>query len=346
MERLNIKVSVIVPVYKAEDTLHRCIDSIIIQTLKEIEIVLVNDGSPDRSGIICDEYAKLDSRIKSFHKINGGASSARNFGMQLAQGEYVAFVDSDDYIESDMLSAMYIIAVDKNVDIVNCGHYYEKPNGKVEKFCTDFEKNKVLYRHDLVPIIHSSAYDSKNFHFVVRNIYRRKLFTDNKIFFNESIKYGEDTTFNLYSFYYAKSIYSTDEYFYHYVENRNGQIRAKYKDDYLAHLTTTFESWREFYKYIKSYDAQIMQSMHAKVIENFLISLLINAWNSPVDNFTRQLVLIRNSKIISESFLDYKAVGKLRIFSRCVVYLMKKRMYVLTSFIFYIRFFGQQDEIS
>ena len=97
------KVSIIVPVYKVEKYLRKCIDSIINQTLKDIEIILVDDGSPDNCGKICDEYAAKDTRIKVIHKENGGLSSARNAGMEVAEGEYIGFVDSDDWIESDLI---------------------------------------------------------------------------------------------------------------------------------------------------------------------------------------------------------------------------------------------------
>lgn len=96
---MNPKLSVIVPVYKAEKYLHRCVESILTQTFTDFEILLIDDGSPDRSGEICDEYAKKDSRIKVFHKLNGGASDARNVGLDNAQGEYVCFVDSDDVVD-------------------------------------------------------------------------------------------------------------------------------------------------------------------------------------------------------------------------------------------------------
>lgn len=100
-----MKVSVIIPVYNVEKTLPRCIDSVIGQSLKDIEIILVDDGSPDKSPEICDEYRCKDSRIKVFHKPNEGLGYTRNYGIERAQGEYVAFVDSDDYIASDMLDS-------------------------------------------------------------------------------------------------------------------------------------------------------------------------------------------------------------------------------------------------
>ena len=103
------KVSIIVPVYKAEQYLHRCVDSILSQSFTDCELILVDDGSPDKSGEICDEYASRDSRIQVIHKQNGGVSSARNAGLDVAHGEYVWFVDSDDWIENDSLKEIYNI---------------------------------------------------------------------------------------------------------------------------------------------------------------------------------------------------------------------------------------------
>ena len=105
-------VSVIVPVYKAEKYLHKCVDSLLAQTMTDFEVLLINDGSPDRSGAICDEYAAKDSRIRVFHKENGGVSSARNLGILESQGKYITFVDSDDW-----LSPCYL--ADFELDIVS-----------------------------------------------------------------------------------------------------------------------------------------------------------------------------------------------------------------------------------
>ena len=115
-----IKVSVIVPVYNVEDYLEKCLNSLVNQTLKEIEIIVVNDGSPDNSQKIIDRYAKKYKNIKSYTKENGGLSDARNFGIKKAKGEYITFIDSDDYIELTMLEKMYNHAISKKVDIVVC----------------------------------------------------------------------------------------------------------------------------------------------------------------------------------------------------------------------------------
>ena len=114
------KISVIVPVYKVEAVLKKCLDSIITQTYENLEIILVDDGSPDSSGEICDEYSKRDSRVKAIHKKNAGVAAARNSGLKVATGEYCIFVDSDDYIEPIMYQSMIQIAEEYDCDVVMC----------------------------------------------------------------------------------------------------------------------------------------------------------------------------------------------------------------------------------
>lgn len=113
-------ISIIVPIFKVEKELPQCIDSLINQTYKNIEIILVDDGSPDKCPAICDEYAKFDKRIRVIHKTNGGLSDARNTGIDVAVGEYIGFVDSDDYIDSQMFERLYYAAVENNCDISEC----------------------------------------------------------------------------------------------------------------------------------------------------------------------------------------------------------------------------------
>lgn len=129
-------VSVIVPIYRVENYLKKCLNSIMMQTYRKLEIILVDDGSPDKCGEICDEMAKMDERIKVLHKKNGGLSDARNEGMKIATGEYVIFIDSDDYISNNMIKEMYNAAIVNSADIVVCGYkevYTDKPE-KSHKF--------------------------------------------------------------------------------------------------------------------------------------------------------------------------------------------------------------------
>ena len=129
---LNISVSIIVPVYKAEAYLHHCLDSILAQTFTDWELLLVDDGSPDRSGVICDEYAAKDDRIIVFHKENGGVSSARQKGQDEAQGEYTIHADPDDWVEPTMLEELYKKAKADDADMVICDYFSN--TGKKQKY--------------------------------------------------------------------------------------------------------------------------------------------------------------------------------------------------------------------
>ena len=126
------KISVIIPVYNVEKYLSRCLESVINQTYENLEIILINDGSKDRSGLICDYYVKKDNRIKVFHQENQGLSAARNKGIEVASGEYIGFLDSDDYIEKDMYQILFSNAIKYDADITACSSKIMLLNGKVK----------------------------------------------------------------------------------------------------------------------------------------------------------------------------------------------------------------------
>ena len=166
-----IKVSVIVPVYNVEKYLAKCLDSLVKQTLKDIEIIVVNDGSPDASQKIIDRYAKkYPAKIKAYKKVNGGLSDARNYGLKKAHGEYVWFVDSDDYVSKDAAQALYENAQANNSDIVICDIIDEYEDKNIQE----------VY-HNYVPKVVGNIYEDKkqmlNRFAAWNKLYRRQLFT-------------------------------------------------------------------------------------------------------------------------------------------------------------------------
>ncbi|WP_314815415.1 glycosyltransferase family 2 protein [Hoylesella nanceiensis] len=122
---MSVAISIIVPIYKAEKTLRRALDSILAQTFTNYELILVNDGSPDNCPAICEEYAAKDPRIKLINKKNEGASSARNTGLEIATGDYTLFLDSDDYVDAEGLDKLYATSINENADITICDFYHE-----------------------------------------------------------------------------------------------------------------------------------------------------------------------------------------------------------------------------
>lgn len=166
-------ISVIVPVYKVESYLHRCVDSIIYQTYRNLEIILVDDGSPDNCGKICDEYAKKDSRIKVIHKKNGGLSDARNVAIDIAQGRYITFVDSDDSINENYIKILYENLIINNADI-SCASFVKVYDGeRIDKVLSIQNMTKVyssgkaieniLYQHQLTNSAWGKLYDKRLF---------------------------------------------------------------------------------------------------------------------------------------------------------------------------------------
>lgn len=184
-------VSVIVPIYKVEDYLKRCIDSIVEQTYENLEIILVDDGSPDNCGAICDEYAKQDSRIKVIHKENGGLSSARNAGIRVATGEYISFIDSDDWVEKDFIQKLREALVRENSDMSACLFCRIKEN---EGSRTEFNENiEVITDEKFYNVLSVNSYAG----YATNKLFKRDIIINNNLLFDEKIFNGEDFPFTL-----------------------------------------------------------------------------------------------------------------------------------------------------
>lgn len=193
-------ISVIVPVYNVEKYLHCCVDSILAQTFSDIEVLLVDDGSTDGSGAICDEYAQKDSRVRVFHKANGGVSSARNLGLDEAAGKWIMFVDSDDYIDAGLCGRLLSKVVDEDAAFF---HFSVVRNGDVKRI---FQENlKILekfplrfdlfYQRSTGEEKNGVLYDKSVAVFVWRALYFKRFIDQNKIRFDEQQKTGEDRVF-------------------------------------------------------------------------------------------------------------------------------------------------------
>lgn len=172
-----MKLSIIVPIYNVEPYLQRCVDSILNQTFTDFELILVDDGSPDNSPAICDDYAQKDSRINVIHKVNGGLSDARNAGLAIAQGEYVGFVDGDDRILPDMYLQLIELAVHHSAPVVACGTLQMDPNGEIIGKWPMLETSRVYYPHEFI----DEYFPYKRIEIqpsVTNKIFRRELFED------------------------------------------------------------------------------------------------------------------------------------------------------------------------
>lgn len=273
-KNLNSLVSVIVPIYKVEDYLDECVKSIVGQTYKNIEIILVDDGSPDYCPQKCDEWAKKDLRIRVVHKQNGGLSSARNAGLDVAKGKYIAFVDSDDFITPDYVEVMYNrICNDKSVGIVS-GMIYRYCDGK----STDFNSSWLI-QHERIIAPQDFTVNCVNLSvsFTVWNkLYRTNLIKD--VRFREG-RTNEDTLF-MYDL--GKKMVSTE---YSMVEIPSYVYYYRYRDDSICTSTKkplaidVIQNQLDMMHECKDSDRRLWNALYQEYVKRlyfFLDSLLLN----------------------------------------------------------------------
>lgn len=205
-------ISVIVAVYKAESYLRKCLDSLCAQTFKDFEVLLVDDGSPDGSGAICDEYAASDSRFRVFHKENGGVSSARQCGIDHARGEYTIHADPDDWVEPDMLAQLYAKAKAENADMVICD-YYVDARGKSRRVAqrpSALDHETVL--RELFQQLHGSC---------CNKLVKRACYSEYRVAFPLELSFCEDLYVNAALLCHDLRVAYLPQAFYHYVQNSN-----------------------------------------------------------------------------------------------------------------------------
>lgn len=240
------KISIIVPVYNVETYIRKCIDSLLSQTFPDFEILLIDDGSPDNSGRICDDYAAIDKRIKVFHKENGGVSSARQMGLEHAVGEYIIHADPDDWVDADMLECLYQEARIMNADIIVCDYNIVGLSGKIKRVNVNLPKDNITcLKKILSGEIHSS---------LCNKLVKRSLYIDNGISFIQGLNMREDLSVMYKLMYYANKIAYIPKAYYYYVQTGTGYTAQKMS---LSHqknaIQLTDEMEKFFYKHKASY---------------------------------------------------------------------------------------------
>ncbi len=231
-------VSVIVPVYNAEMALNQCVDSVLCQTFKDFELILIDDGSVDNCPCICDEYAQIDPRVMVIHKENQGVSAARNDGLDVASGTYITFVDSDDYVSSNYLSAL-VEGVKNDFDFVCAA----KTNIYSDRQLSD---KKPAFELDLTQEIGSSYYNKlAGYTSPWMKLFKREIIMEHNIRFNPAVHYGEDTAFVYEYLSYCKRIKQIPDcvYFYRVYEGSAAHKFQKGISGYLTYRQRYFEAF-------------------------------------------------------------------------------------------------------
>jgi glycosyltransferase involved in cell wall biosynthesis len=258
---MNPLISVIVPIYRVEKYLHRCIDSILAQTFTDFELLLIDDGSPDNCGKICDEYANKDKRIKVFHKENGGVCSARNLGLDKACGEWVMFIDSDDWINSNLFfeCSKYI----SNNDIIRFSAYF------VTDSC-DINKNAVIInecdtRDDYLKLVISK----QKIIALWACIYKRNIFIENNIRFDESLKIGEDWLVLVQAILHSQNVKSLNLPLYYYNLINTSSCSNSSKD--ISKILDIARAYHQIENYVIKHKYQTNELMVGKMMSISLI---------------------------------------------------------------------------
>ena len=254
------KISIIIPVYNVEPYLRRCIDSVLEQTMQDYEIVVVNDGSTDNSGSICDQYADQCDQIRVIHKQNGGLSDARNTGIKAATGDYILFLDSDDYLDTDALEKLWA-GVNKNVDIIIGGY---------KKIYQDY---MLLFQSD--GIRPGKVYTAEEYFkrgridvVVCGNLFRREYLLNNNIFFRVGFRH-EDNEIFVRLFLKADKIVGIDGAYYNYVVREGSLNTGVMSSDREQSLMIIFRDWVRDFSAVSNPETR-------KALYNYLFTTYLN----------------------------------------------------------------------
>lgn len=258
----NPQISIIVPIYNVEQYLPRCIDSILLQSFDDFELLLVDDGSPDRCGQICDAYAAKDSRVRVYHKPNGGVSSARNVGIENIHGEWVAFVDGDDVIPRDALDILFRLT-SSDVDMVMAGYEKVEENGSLMKGPAHIVSKTMTWGQALTEMFKATDYGYQGFCF--SKLYRASVIKTNALRFCQEIKFNEDRLFVInFVCQSRRSVAYTTESVYIY-QLREGSAMGSLAKGYNQNFATEFDSFLMICDIVKASTQDKKLRQYAKV---------------------------------------------------------------------------------
>ena len=308
------EVSVIIPVFDSEKTLNRCVDSVLSQSLKSYEIILVDDGSQDQSGRICDEYSQKNKEITVIHKKNAGVSSARNLGMASARGMYVMFLDSDDYITVDCLETL----TRQKADLV-IGTIVRDYGNNVLAYQAEREDQLVL-RNNFASIL-PSLLDESRLNYPHAKLYSRRVLAKYNLRFEDySITYSEDTVFTFTFLKHCESIFICNHIVHHYFPSQNGLGRRFKKDRYVKNkiLSTFLE---ETCKEMGLYNEPMKQVINKRRVQSAAWNVESYLLNTDLANKERIQLLdeIKNDYNVASIYNMYDVEGKDNL-----VFLMEK----------------------
>ena len=320
------KLSIIVPVYGVEKYIDKCLNSLVKQSLKEIEIIVVNDGTKDNSQKIIDKYVKeYPDKIKSYIKENGGQGSARNYGLEKANGEYIGYVDSDDFVEKDMYKKLYNKAKKNNYDIVVCGNYNvseDYQNKNIDAFINN-------YNTDLENIFFGKMA-------VWNKIYKRDILIKNKLEFKEKVWY-EDLAFTLKAIMNSNTFAFIDEPLYDYLI-REGSTMNNSNVQRNLEILDAFDDILSYIKHNKK--EEYFDKVEFLAIDHIYISAIVRVLKAEADDKVKRETINKLIDYMNKKFPNYKNNKYINTLSknRKIIYkLINMKMYKLVDLIFKVK---------
>lgn len=295
----NELISVIIPVYNVEKYLNKCIDSIVNQTYKNLEVILVDDGSLDKSSQLCDEWAKRDNRINVIHKVNGGLSSARNYGLKISKGEYISFVDSDDWVDKNTYQEL-LCHTKKDIDFVSFGVLEEYDT---ETYQILNSNNYQIYKQK--QIFNRILDDNSVAGYVCNKLFKRSIIGNEK--FDETLMSCEDIDFCTRISVMCNSIIHVDAKFYHY-RRRNDSMTGEYKyNPYKLSVLTAYENImpiffkydvNDYYKLERNYLKIALNIKGRMIVSKVKDDLVLTRLNDIINKYFAKVVMDSNNSII------------------------------------------------
>ncbi len=324
-------VSIIIPVFNVECYLARCLDSILAQTFRDFEAIIIDDGSSDRSGEICDKYSLKDSRVKVFHTPNRGVSSARNLALKLAQGTYLAFVDSDDYVEPDMIELLYNAMISQqNIDCVLSSSFVETDDGKLLSILHEgLANNSSATCNAADPQLMFATPAMWN------KLYRKSIIAENHIKFNPSVAIGEDLLFYLtYIRYCRYFVCVSQKPLYHYIQRTSSVTKTGHRSKNES-VILAFQILQTLYQKNGWYE-RYQNELEYLAIVHLFISTSVRAIR-----FGYDMELVKAiDRYTKENFPKYQTNKYIHLLSshqQIVFSLLSKKLYRIIQILFWIK---------
>lgn len=344
-------VSIIVPVYNVPEKYFKiCIESLINQTMKELEIIVVDDGSKNNLGAVCDMYAQKDNRVKVIHKKNGGVSTARNAGLKIITGKWLMFLDADDWIDYDTIEYVVNYSENNDVDILAWNHYYETSRGQVKReeispsplvrYNSNFDDMKMLALDTVAPEYDKRVNNTSvgAIRGVWAKLYKIDLIKQNKISFNENLVISEDAFFNLCCFEKGNKVVMINKYFNHYRVDESSAIRSYHND--ICHINRnildSFYDCLHKKDYKNAFDLCYMRMVCACIARSFNCKFIHRENKNSLQKNIYEIRLMLNERVYQNA-LNRPISNFFKFDEKIILWMAKKNMAYLLFLLFKLK---------